>query len=74
MLDLKEPTVSHHLAKLHELGLVGMRSAGTTHLYQFNGDVLRQLNRELLTPEQVTSLGRILRAKPGSARCFGRSW
>jgi DNA-binding transcriptional ArsR family regulator len=57
LLDLKEPTVSHHLAKLHELGLVGMRSAGTTHFYQFNGDALRRLNRELLTPEQVTTLG-----------------
>ncbi len=57
LLDLKEPTVSHHLAKLYELGLVSMRSAGTTHFYQFNGDVLRQLNRELLAPEQLTSFG-----------------
>jgi hypothetical protein len=56
MLSLKEPTVSHHLAKLQELDLVRMRSEGTTHLYRLNGETLRRLNRELFTPEQVASI------------------
>jgi len=56
MLSLKEPTVSHHLAKLRELDLVRMRSEGTTHLYSLNGETLRRLNRELFTPEQVASI------------------
>jgi hypothetical protein len=56
MLNLKEPTVSHHLAKLHELDLVRMRSEGTTHLYSLNGATLHRLNRELFTPEQVASI------------------
>jgi DNA-binding transcriptional ArsR family regulator len=34
-LKLKPPTVSHHLATLREIGLVDMRAAGTTHVYNF---------------------------------------
>ena len=56
MLNLKEPTVSHHLAKLQELDLVRMRAEGPTHLYRLNGETLHRLNRELFTPEQVASI------------------
>jgi len=31
-LKLRAPTVSHHLAKLREAGLVRMRAEGTVHL------------------------------------------
>jgi hypothetical protein len=55
-LNLKEPTVSHHLAKLQELGLVSMRAEGTTHRYLLQGDALRKLSRELFTPETVASI------------------
>jgi hypothetical protein len=56
LLDLKEPTVSHHLAKLQELDLVQMRAEGTTHRYRLKGETLHQLSRELFTPEQVASI------------------
>ncbi len=56
LLDLKEPTVSHHLARLQELDLVQMRAEGTTHHYQLNRQTLQRLNRELFTPEQVASI------------------
>ena len=56
MLNLKEPTVSHHLAKLQALELVRMRAQGTTHLYRLNSATLHHLNRELFTPEQVASI------------------
>ncbi len=56
LLDLKEPTVSHHLARLQELDLVQMRAEGTTHHYRLNRQTLQHLNRELLTPEQVASI------------------
>lgn len=55
-LELKPPTVSHHLVRLKELGLVKMRAEGSTHVYWLDVDGLRQLNRELLTPEKVASL------------------
>lgn len=55
-LSLKEPTVSHHLAKLKALDLVQMRSQGNTHLYQLNRDTLQQLSKVLLTTDQMTML------------------
>ena len=54
-LQLREPTVSHHLNKLKELDLVVMRSQGNTHLYQLNRDTLINLNQSLFTPEQMAS-------------------
>lgn len=56
LLALKEPTVSHHLAKLQALDLVAMRVAGTAHLYRLNTATLQRLNRELFTPEQVATI------------------
>ena len=55
VLRLKEPTVSHHLAKMHELGLVGVRAEGTSRFYRLNGETLQKLHKELLAPEKVTS-------------------
>jgi len=56
LLQLKAPTVSHHLARLKELQLVGMRSDGNTHYYWLNTDALRSTNKLLLTPEKIASL------------------
>jgi hypothetical protein len=56
LLDLKEPTISHHLAKLQELDLVQMRAEGTTHRYRLKNETLHRLNRDLFTPEQVASI------------------
>jgi len=55
-LNLKEPTVSHHLARLHELSLVRMRAEGTTHRYRIRSETLHRLSRELFTPRQVASI------------------
>src|ERR671932_1750953 len=56
LLDLKAPTVSHHLNKLKELGLVRMRQEGTTHLYTLDEEALRALSRDALSPERMRSL------------------
>jgi hypothetical protein len=55
-LHLKAPTVSHHLAKLRAAGLVRMRAEGTVHRYSLDMTILRQMSREMLTPERITSL------------------
>ena len=55
LLGLKEPTISHHLGRLREVGLVQMRAEGTTHLYRLDADALRRMNRELLTPERIAA-------------------
>ena len=54
-LQLKAPTVSHHLAKLRELHLMSMRTDGNTHYYRLNVEALRDASKQLLTPEKLTS-------------------
>jgi len=56
LLDLKEPTISHHLAKLLELDLVHMRAEGTSHRYRLKRETLQRISRELFTPEQVATI------------------
>jgi hypothetical protein len=55
ILGLKEPTISHHLGRLSDVGLVQMRSHGTVHLYRVQMDVLRTLSRDVFSPERVAS-------------------
>lgn len=56
LLQLREPTVSHHLGKLKELNLVQMRPDGNTHLYQLNNEALQELNKAMFTPGQMATL------------------
>jgi hypothetical protein len=56
LLALKEPTISHHLGKLREAGLVAMRPEGTLRFYSLDSKTLQQLSRDLFTPEKVASL------------------
>jgi DNA-binding transcriptional ArsR family regulator len=56
LLQLRPPTVSHHLARLRRLGLVRMRAAGNSHLYKLDEDVLRTWSQELLSQQRVNSL------------------
>ena len=57
MLNLKAPTVSHHLGHLRYLGLVAMRPEGTTHFYRLDMDALRTLSKEFMAPEKIVSFG-----------------
>ena len=57
IVGLKEPTISHHLARLHEAGLVQMRADGNTHFYRLSTETLQQLSRDLFTPARMVSLG-----------------
>jgi hypothetical protein len=56
LLDLRAPTVSHHLAKLKALRLVRMRAEGTTHVYALDAEALRAANKDLLTRERLAAL------------------
>lgn len=56
LMQLKEPTVSHHLAKLKELNLVTMRPEGNSRIYQLDSEVLQNISKEVFTPEQIASL------------------
>jgi len=59
VLDLKAPTISHHLDKLRELGLVDMRTDGNDHLHRLSPDGLQAMSKRVFasfSPEAVTSL------------------
>ncbi|MEM8809953.1 MAG: metalloregulator ArsR/SmtB family transcription factor [Cyanobacteria bacterium P01_G01_bin.38] len=56
LLQLKEPTVSHHLAKLKQLNLVEMRPDKNTHFYRLNQEALQSMSKAMFTPEQMAGL------------------
>ncbi|MGD1914295.1 MAG: metalloregulator ArsR/SmtB family transcription factor [Rivularia sp. (in: cyanobacteria)] len=56
LLELKEPTISHHLMKLKQLELVRMRPEGNTHFYQLNKEILQSISKEISKPEKIASL------------------
>jgi DNA-binding transcriptional ArsR family regulator len=56
LLNLKAPTISHHLAKLKALNLVTLSPEGNTHLYRLNLEQLQHLSRDLLSPNQLQTL------------------
>jgi hypothetical protein len=56
LLELREPTVSHHLAALKELGLVRMWAEGNTHIYSLDEDALSDLNQDFFSRARMASL------------------
>lgn len=55
-LQLKTPTISHHLAKLKEAELVKMRAEGNTHIYWLDAEALHSISKGLLSSEKMASL------------------
>lgn len=56
LVGLKEPTVSHHLAKLAHVGLVARREEGTTHLYRLETQRLEDLSKRIYSAEGLESI------------------
>lgn len=56
LLQLKAPTVSHHLTQLKNLGLVEMRADKNTHFYRLDAENLRQMSKGLLSSEKMVEL------------------
>jgi DNA-binding transcriptional ArsR family regulator len=55
-LELKEPTVSHHLAVLRQLDLVRMRADGNFRWYRLNQEVLGRIGRAVFSRESIAKL------------------
>jgi len=53
LLELRAPTVSHHLSKLKEVGLVDMQSEGTTHIYHLNVSEMKSLAKRMLALDTI---------------------
>ena len=56
LLNLKEPTVSHHLSVLKELDLVTLRAEGNVHWYKLRVDVLRKISRAVFSTENIARI------------------
>ena len=56
LLDLKEPTVSHHLAAMKSLGLVDVRAEGTTRIYSLDTKSLEEMSKDLFSRENLATL------------------
>jgi biotin operon repressor len=56
LLNLRPPTVSHHLKLLSEAGLVSARAESYYNLYQLESGVLEQIARRLSTQDQLPSM------------------
>ena len=64
LLGIKGPTVSHHLTKLRELGLVTMRAEGNTHLHALDVGALHALGKTLFAREAIASAVSDMDAEP----------
>lgn len=62
-LDVRQPTVSHHLAKLKLLGLVKLRKEGQVHYYSLDEEHVRGLAKSVLS---VEGLARLAPAEAGA--------
>jgi len=56
MLDLRSSTISHHLGRLAEAGLVSGRTQGYYSVYQLEDQALQEKARRLLSPEQLAAV------------------
>jgi hypothetical protein len=56
LLGLKEPTISHHLAMMKELGLVKGRAEGNLRIYWLDTRFLESMNRDLFSKASLSSL------------------
>lgn len=56
LLDLRAATVSHHLTRLRELGLVSVRSEGTRRLYRLDAETLAAVQASLGPPQRLAEL------------------
>ncbi|HWF75747.1 MAG TPA: metalloregulator ArsR/SmtB family transcription factor [Caulobacteraceae bacterium] len=58
LLELKEPTISHHLAALKACGLVSARAEGVVRWHALRLGTLTELNRSLLDQQGGVALAR----------------
>jgi DNA-binding HxlR family transcriptional regulator len=56
LLELKEPTVSHHLAAMKQLGLVGVRAEGNVRIYWLDTKFLEAMSKDLFSRENLATL------------------
>jgi DNA-binding transcriptional ArsR family regulator len=56
LLELREPTVSHHLTTMKALGLINVRAEGNNRIYWLNVKFLESMSRDILSQAQLAEL------------------
>jgi hypothetical protein len=56
VLELREPTISHHLATMRELGLINVRAEGNTRIYWLDVKFLESMSKDILSQAQLAEL------------------
>lgn len=56
LLCLREPTVSHHLAAMKDLGLIDVRVEGNNRVYFLNNSFLDGMNRHIFSTKSLANL------------------
>jgi predicted transcriptional regulator len=56
LLKLKPPTISHHLSKLMEAGLVSSRSESYYNVYQLDQSALESRTRSMFSQKELSSV------------------
>lgn len=58
LVELKEPTVSHHLSEMKSIGLVNVRAEGTMRFYQLNSRALEAMSKDIFARPNLAALVR----------------
>ena len=56
MLDLSSATISHHLSRLSDVGLVSARAEGYYNIYELDVDALNGMAKRILSEESLSSV------------------
>lgn len=56
LLELKEPTVSHHLSELKGIGLVEARAEGTMRIYRLNTKALETMSKDIFSQTNLAAM------------------
>ncbi|WP_296760005.1 metalloregulator ArsR/SmtB family transcription factor [Roseiflexus sp.] len=56
LLNLKPSTVSHHLARLSEAGLVSARAESSSNIYSLDKTALEETTRRILSREEMSEV------------------
>lgn len=56
LLDVKEPTISHHLAMMKDLGLVDLRAEGTERIYRLENRFLETMSKDVFSQGNLAAL------------------
>lgn len=72
LLDLREPTVSHHLAELKGIGLVSARAEGTKRIYRLERRALETMSKDIFAQPNLVAM--VKPSEMSEEERFLRSW